>query len=97
QEEIDVAIDEIKTALVGFAAQTGGDDDDIARGNIVHRAGADALVGAETGAVQQVERLALGHVLVGVDDAEVTGDAAALKRERRHAANQAAAADDADF
>ena len=72
-------------------------DDDIARRNIVHAAGANTLVSGEAGAVQQVERLASGHVFVRVDDAQVTGDAAALERERRHAANQTATTDDADF
>ena len=39
----------------------------------------DALVGAEAGAVQQIERLALGQLLVGVDEADAAGDTAALQ------------------
>ena len=31
QEQIDVAVDEVEPALVGLAAQAGGDDDDVAR------------------------------------------------------------------
>ena len=66
-------------------------------GHVFHGAGGDALVAGQAGAVQQVEGLALGHVLVGVDQAHVADDAAALQGEGRHAADQAAAADDADF
>ena len=97
QEQIDIAIDEVEPALVRLAAQAGGDDDDIAGRHIAHVAGADALVGDQAGAVQQVERLALGHVLVGVDEADAADDAAALQGIGRHAADQTAAADDADF
>ncbi len=79
EEQIDVAIDEIEPALVGLAAQPGGDDDDVARGDLAHVAGADALIGDQAGAVQQVERLALGHFLVGVDQADAADDAAALQ------------------
>src|SRR5207248_3707184 len=96
-EEVDVAADEVEAALVGLAAQAGGDDDDVAAGDLVHAAGADALVGDEAGAVEQVGRLALGEILVGVDEADAADDAAALQGERGRAADQATAADDADF
>src|SRR5262249_9046174 len=63
----------------------------------VHGAGADALVGGETGALEQVEGLAPGDVGVGVDQADRADGAAALQGVGGHAADQAAAADDADF
>ena len=66
-------------------------------GDVAHVAGGDALIGGQAGAVQQIEGLALGHVLVGVDEANAADDAAALQGVRRHAADQTAAADDADF
>ena len=37
----------------------------------------NALIRDEAGPVQEIERDALGHVLVGVDEADVAGDAAA--------------------
>ena len=44
-------------------------------GHIAHVAGGDALIGGQAGAVQQVGRLAQGHVLVGVDQADLADDA----------------------
>src|SRR5581483_8133861 len=62
QEQIDIAIDEIEPALVGLAAQAGGDDDDLAVLDLCHVAGADALTADDAGAVQEVEGLALGEL-----------------------------------
>src|SRR5262249_6329483 len=61
EKEIDIAVDQIQPAFVGLAAQASGNDDDIARRDVAVITGADALVGDETGAVQEIEGLALGH------------------------------------
>jgi hypothetical protein len=47
--------------------------------------------------VQQLGGVTEGGVLVRVDQGDAADRAAALQRVRRHAADQAAAADDADF
>ncbi len=59
QEQLDVAIDQVEPALVGLAAQAGGDDDDVALGNRLVAGRADPLIGDQRGAVEQVEGLAL--------------------------------------
>jgi hypothetical protein len=47
--------------------------------------------------VQEVERLALGHVRVGVENLDFGDDARTLQGERGVGADAAAAADDGDF
>ena len=71
--------------------------DDVALGDRLVAGGADPLIGDERGPVEQVERLALDLVGVEVDQVDLADDAAALEREGRGRADQAAAADDADF
>src|SRR5262249_2350093 len=97
EEQVDVAVDQVEPALVRLAAQAGRDDDHVTRRHVLHAARADALVAGQTGALEQVEGLTLGRVLGGVDQADAARHAAALQREARHAADQAAAADDAHF
>ena len=58
QEQIDVAIDQVEPALVGLAAQAGGDADHVARRHVLVAAGARSAGRPSAGAVQQVERLA---------------------------------------
>ena len=97
QEELDVAIDQVEPALVGLAAQAGRDDDHVAFGNGLVAGRADSLIGDQRGAVQQVEGLAADLVGVQVDQVDLADHAAALQGEGRGRADQAAAADDADF
>src|SRR5207244_12768091 len=87
----------VEAATGRLAAQARGNDDGLAAGDLAHFARADALVGREAGAVEQVGRLPPGEVLVGVDQADAADHAAALQGVRGHAADQPAAADDADF
>ena len=51
-EQIDVAVDEVEPAFVGLAAQAGGDNDDVAVGDVAHVARVDALIGDQAGAMQ---------------------------------------------
>src|SRR5690606_7106415 len=97
REERDVAVDEVEARLVGFAAQAGGDDVDVAvgRGGVV--AGGDALAADHRAAVQEIEGLAGGVVGVGVDELDVRDDAGALQGKRGVGSDAAAAADDGDF
>src|SRR5262249_2100455 len=97
EEQIDVAVDEIEPALLGLAPKPGGDNDHVARGDVAHVAGRDALAAGEAGTVEQVGGRPLGHILVGIDQADTAGDAAALQGVGRHAAHQTAAADDGYF
>ena len=97
EEELDVAVDQVEPALVRLAAQAGRDDDHVALGNRLVAGRADPLVGDQRGAVQQVEGLAADLVGVQVDQVDLADDAAALKSKGRRRADQAAAADDADF
>ena len=87
-EERDVAVDEIEARLVRLAAQTGGDADDVRIRAIGVGAGVDVLVRAKCRAVEEVERLALGRGLVGVEDDDLLDDAASTgarmpRRSRR--------------
>src|SRR5262249_14613537 len=85
QKQIDITVDEVKTAFVRFTAQAGRDNDNVTGGNIAVIAGINALVaGDEAGAVEQVGRHALCDILVRVDDAQATDDASALKRVGCH-------------
>ena len=97
QEQLDVAIDQVEPALVRLAAQAGRDDDDVALGNGLVAGRADPLIGDQRGAVEQVEGLAADLVGVQVDQVDLADHAAALQGEGRGRADQAAAADDADF
>lgn len=47
--------------------------------------------------MEQIERLALGHVVVRVEDLQFGHQATALQRKRRTGAHTSAAADDGDF
>ena len=97
EEQLDVAVDQVKPALVRLAAQAGRDEDHVALGNGLVAGRADPLVGDQRCAVEQVEGLAANLVGVQVDQVDLADDAAALQREGRRRADQAAAADDADF
>ena len=97
QEQLDIAVDQVEAALVGLAPQAGGDHDGVALGDRLVPRGADPLIGDERGPVEQVEGLPLDLVGVEVDQVDLADDAAALEREGRGRAHQAAAADDADF
>ncbi len=97
EEQLDVAIDQVEPALVRLAAQAGRDDDHVALGNRLVARRADPLIGDQRGAVEQVEGLAADLVGVQVDQVDLADHAAALQGEGRGRADQAAAADDADF
>src|SRR5262249_53106874 len=90
-------VNQIEPAFVGLAAQSCRNDDNVAGRYIAVIAGANALIRDQAGAVQQVDSLPLCHVLVGVDEANAAGDAAALQCICSHAADETAAADDGDF
>src|SRR6266545_1316741 len=96
-EQCDIAIDEVEPRLVGLAAQSGGDEEEVAIGcaRVVTRI--DFLVAAEGAAVEQVERFALGHVPVGVEDLYLSDQSGALQGERRAGTDAATAANDCDF
>ncbi len=79
QEQLDVAIDQVKPAFVGLTPQAGGDQDQVALGDCLIAGSANALVGDERRAVQQVERLALAQVGVDVDQIDRADDPAALQ------------------
>ena len=96
-EQRDVAVDEVEARLVRFAAQAGGDEEEVAVRGASVIARVNFLVAGERAAVQEVERLAFGHVLVGVEDLQLGHEAAALQRKRRAGTHAAAAADDGDF
>ena len=96
-EQIDVAIDQIEPALVGFASEARRDDDDLAVGDLGHVAGGDALIPGQACPVQQIERLPSRLIRIGVDQTDTADDAAHLQGVRRRAADQSAAADDGDF
>ena len=96
-EERDVAVDEVETGFVGLAAKAGGDDEDIAVLGSGVIAGVDALVGDRGGAVQEIEGLAFGHVIVGIENLNLRNNAGALERECCVGTDAATAADDGDF
>ena len=96
-EESDVAVDEIETGFVRLAAESGGDADEVGRRAVGVGACVDVLVGAIGRAVQQVEGLAFGGGLIGVEDDEVFHDPGALQGEGGATADAAAAADDGYF
>ena len=96
-EERDVAVDQIQPALIRLAAQPGGDADQIRIRAFLVPAGVDLLIAGDAGAVEQIERFALGHLFVGIEDVDFADDAGALQRERRVDPTLSAAADDADF
>ncbi len=81
-------------ALLGLAAQPGGDADEIRVGDLLVVPGVDLLIAGHARAVEQVERLARGHLLVGIEDVNFADDAGALKGKRRVATDPSAAADD---
>ncbi len=57
REQIDVAIDQVQPALVRLAAQTGGDADHVAIGNVFIAARLNHLIGDERAAVHEIEAL----------------------------------------
>ena len=96
-EQLDVPVDQIEPALVGLAAKASGDANQIRVGGAVVAAIVDLLIAGDGGAVQQIERLALRHLLVGVEEMNLRDDRGALESESSIAAHASAAADDADF
>ncbi len=60
-------------------------------------AGVDFLIAGDACAVHEIERLALGHLFVGVEEMDFADDGRALERESCVASDSAAAANDADF
>ena len=97
REQRDIAVDEIEAGFVGLAAEAGGDDENIAvlRAGVI--TGVDALIGDGRGAVQEVERLTVSHVGIGVEDLDFGYDAGALECEGGVGTDAATAADDGDF
>ena len=83
--------------LIRFAAQASRDDHNVALGNCLVARRADPLIGNQRSAMEKVEGLAADLVGVQVDQVDLADQPAALQGEGRGRANQAAAADDADF
>src|SRR4029078_10191393 len=84
-------------ALIGFAAQTGRNADDVGARNVLVAARGDDLVGHARSAMQHVEGLTTGQVSVDIKERDLAHDAAALERKARPRSAQTAAADDGDF
>ena len=82
---------------IRLAAQAGGDEENVAVRGASVVARVNLLVAAERAAVQQVERLALGQVLVRIENLQLGHQAAALQRKRRAGTHAATAANDCDF
>ncbi len=97
QEQLDVAVDQVEPALVGLAAEAGGDADEVALGDRLVAGRPDPLVGRDRRPVEEVERLPPAEVGVDVDQVDPADDPAALQGERGTRADQPAAADDADL
>ena len=91
-EERDVAIDQVEAAFFGLSAESGGDDDDVAVRAAIVSAGVDLLIAGYAGAVHQVEGLALGHLIVCVQEMDFADDCGALEGEGCVAADPAPAA-----
>jgi hypothetical protein len=96
-EERHVAVDEVEARLIRLTAQAGRDQEDVAVGGAIVVTCVNLLVAAERSAVQQVERLTLGQILVRVEDLQLGHQSAALQRKRRARAHAATAANDCDF
>src|SRR5438046_3443503 len=96
-EQRDIAVEQIEAGLIGFAAQAGGDQENIAIGRAIVFADINLLVAGKSGPVQKIERFAFGHLFVGVEDLEFRNEAAALQRKGRTRTDSAATADDGDF
>ena len=97
EEEGHIPVDEIEAGLVGFAAESGGDANDVGVFTIRVGAGGNFLVRAVGGAVQKVEGLAFGGGLIGVEKDEFADDSGALESEGRAGSDPPAAADDGYF
>jgi hypothetical protein len=97
EEEGDIAVDEIEAGLVGLAAQAGGDADEVRIGAIGVRARLDVLVSGKGGAMHEVQRLALGGGLVGIEQRDLFYDPGALQGECRAGPDAPAPAYDCNF
>ena len=96
-EQRDIAVDQIEPAFVRLSAEASGDDHHVAVGAAVVAAGVDFLIAGDAGAVEEVEGLAGGELLVGVEQVDFADDPGTLQGKRRVGADPAAAADDGDF
>src|SRR5439155_7014005 len=95
QEKIDIAINQIKPAFVGLATQAGSNHDDVATRHFLKVSSADALVGHQAGAVQEVGGLAKCQFFFGVDQNIAAEEATALMFEGGVGHNNHVVADDA--
>src|ERR1043166_8882775 len=93
-EERDVAIDEIEARLIRLAPQSRRDEKDFAVRRAIIIARINFLIATKRAAVQQVERFALRHVFVGIEDLDFSDESATLQRERRARTDAATPAND---
>src|SRR5439155_16024214 len=96
-EEGDVAIDEIETGFVGFAAEAGGNEENVAVGGVVVIACVNLVVAGESAAVVQVERFAFSKVFIGVEQLNLCHQPSALKCVSCARANSSPSTDNRHF
>ena len=97
EEEIDIAVDEIEPALVGLAAQPGRDDDDLAGGDVLMPPAVMRWSAARLAPCSRSRAWPWAMSLLASMRQMSLTTPPHCKRVRRRAADQAAAADDADF